>query len=203
MLSYRTIDQAFRRVPSHQILGQLPHMHEGNDLGQPWMESERQYSVYEAIGRLHKPKRVLEIGVRYGYALVALTKGCPEIEAVDGVDNGGYGIAECNRKAEENIRAGGFKGKIALYLARSDQWFERNNGKMYDLIHIDGDHSFETVSRDIRTAWTQFLSPKGVLLVDDFGIPDVNEAAKQVEKFEYDAHFEFPTHNRLLVAVKS
>lgn len=200
-LTYDAINKEYRRVPSHDVLGRLPHMNDGQDASAPWMLSDHQYSVYEAIGRLIRPRRVLEIGVRFGYALVALVRGHDGIETIEGVDNGGYGIPHWARQTTENLRAAGFRGELRLHNEDSREWFAQQLCEPYDLVHVDGDHSFEIARQDVANSW-RGLRTGGVLLVDDYGIPGVNDACKQLLGFERKAAFEFPTHNRLFVAVK-
>lgn len=57
--------------------------------------------------------------------------------------------------------------------------------KVYDFIHIDGDHSYESVLFDINNCLPA-LSENSVLSIDDYKLPEVNLAIQQCLLEEYN-----------------
>jgi predicted O-methyltransferase YrrM len=155
--------QIIRPVSGSEVLGPLVHTAEGEDLKALWMASPWNYPFYEAVGHIVAPMRVLEIGVRLGYSLIALAKGsCGKISKITGLDIESY-IPDSNRMACENIRASGYGGELEIHKRNSQEWMPSGP---YDLIHVDGCHGEEEAKADILNSWVR-LDHGGVLLVDD------------------------------------
>jgi len=57
-----------------------------------------------------------------------------------------------------------------------------NYGFIIDLIHIDGDHSYNSVVSDIK-AWWPLLRPNGMMVFDDYGTIHFNGLTKAVNEF--------------------
>lgn len=56
--------------------------------------------------------------------------------------------------------------KLKKFKMTSNKFFETNNEK-FDLIYVDGDHSAEQVSLDIKNSWKN-LNKGGCLILDDY-----------------------------------
>jgi hypothetical protein len=54
--------------------------------------------------------------------------------------------------------------------------------KKIDILHIDGDHSYESVKNDYET-WSKFLNDDGVILFHDTCIEELNGNHYGVKKF--------------------
>jgi len=111
------------------------------------------YRMKEALARAIKPKRILEIGVRYGYSAAAMLAGAPRAEYC-GIDldapayGGGTDGLEFSRK---HLPAS------ASLLREDTQKLTSLPGGFYDLIHVDGQqdevgtyHDLELASRQSR-----------------------------------------------------
>ncbi len=111
------------------------------------------YRMKWAIARVLQPRRILEVGVRFGYSAAAFLDACPGAEYL-GIDNnseefGGYkGALDWARRITRDAKA-------AYLLADSQQLAEFPGGP-YDLIHVDGqqdgDGSFRDLSKALRQA---------------------------------------------------
>lgn len=119
------------------------------------------YRLKWAIARVLQPRRVLEVGVRFGYSAAAFLDACPEAEYL-GIDNdsenfGGHkGAIEWARRITRHARA-------SYLLADSQQLAEFPGGR-YDLIHVDGQQDGDGSFRDLSKA----LRQSRYILVDGF-----------------------------------
>ncbi|MEO8597397.1 MAG: methyltransferase domain-containing protein [Candidatus Solibacter sp.] len=107
------------------------------------------YRLKWAIARALAPRRILEIGVRYGYSAAAFLDACPGAEYL-GIDadsetfGGIKGAIEWARRVT--------RGKRAEYLVADSQQFTEFPGGVYDLIHVDGQQDGAGSLRDLRLA---------------------------------------------------
>ena len=67
-----------------------------------------------------------------------------------------------------NIEKSGFGNRIHQFHITSDNFFERAEGVLFDMIYVDGSHDPEVLSRDLVNA-VSILAPGGLLWVDDYG----------------------------------
>jgi hypothetical protein len=54
--------------------------------------------------------------------------------------------------------------------------------KKIDILHIDGDHKYESIKNDYET-WSKFLSENGVILLHDTCVEEINDKEYGVKKF--------------------
>lgn len=130
------------------------------------------YEYYYAISKFYQPKSILEIGVRYGYSLGCLIKGSDNIEHVTGIDCDFY---EKNslQIAEQNIKKF-IKNNLNFQFLNIDSHSLNVLDKNFDLIHIDGDHSYEGKIADLNL----IKNSCKVAVIDDYGggLPEVRRA---------------------------
>lgn len=170
--------------------------------------SNSYYADYCGIARRYAPRRILEIGVRFGYSCIALCHGSREgnryqsfpIEYV-GLDGEffsmeydgpqGYTYYRSNAVAADRFSCF-FEPECARI---NPTWFAVNTqlqplppevvAQTFDLVNVDGDHSYEGALRDCRQCWP-LLAPGGLMLVDDTGMVNVRRAiedfAAEVER---------------------
>ena len=142
------------------------------------------YPVYHAIARITKPRVIAEIGVWWGYALMAMTTGAlypyrvqPEwssnpsdvVEHVYGFDNESYPGAEnclawCGQSFDQI--------KVPSTMLHCDSRQFDGVGlppmKKVDLWSVDGDHSYQAAYKDLVLA-EKYASERCVMIVDDCG----------------------------------
>lgn len=104
------------------------------------------------------PAQILEIGLDVGISARAFLE-FPDIKltSVDCGDVEG-GI--------KNIKDWGLADRWTFVPKSSDQFFAENKNS-YDVIYIDGDHSYQQTKKDIDNAW-KFVKLGGILIGHDF-----------------------------------
>jgi predicted O-methyltransferase YrrM len=138
-----------------------------------YIESGNYYEIYYAICKYFQPKRILEIGVRYGYSLYAMASACDEIDWVVGYDIDDYekGSIEI---ANKNLRDKLGRDR-AIVINRNSQNLIKLN-EVYNLIHIDGDHTYNGKVHDLNLT----LNATQVVIVDDYThIPLIKKAVDE------------------------
>ena len=124
--------------------------------------------------RMHRPKRILEIGTYTGYATLCLAEGLPE--------NGEIHTVEIDDEMEDFIREqfshSEYKDKIKLHIGDVMEIVPNLDG-MFDMVYIDGDKReycdyYDLVFNKVRSG--------GVILADNtlwsgkvFKKPDPND----------------------------
>ena len=83
-----------------------------------------------------------------------------------------------------NISAGGFDGMVQPIQSTSDRAFELLSNQYFDVVYIDGDHSYKQVSRDLENG-LQALKTSGVICGDDLEIQ-----ADQIDPSLLNSHSE-------------
>jgi hypothetical protein len=155
-----------------QLLEALPHR---TWQGEEQFESAEAYPAYVELSRELQPLSILELGAFEGYGLIAFWMGCgPVVERLDWVDNEAY-TPGTNAHCEANLEAA---AKLLGWQVPDSQGVD-NRSKLawtgrYDLIHVDGDHSYSGALLDMVWAWGR--RPRW-LLVDDYDfLPEVRRA---------------------------
>jgi len=150
-----------------------------------------------------RPSSILEIGVRYGYSLVAMHRGYPAVRSIMGIDNQADRPGS-QTKAMENVVASGFRGVLSLPIGDSSLLAGLPSETMFDLIHVDGNHDQDPTEKDILAVWPR-LNHGGFLVVDDTDYcPQVRAACEAVRSrlIHLVTFFFFPTFRGWLVAKK-
>lgn len=119
------------------------------------------YRLKWAIARVLQPKRILEIGVRFGYSAAAFLDACPGATYlgidIDSEDFGGHkGAIHWARRITREFSAD--------YLIADSQQLDEFPGGCYDLIHIDGQQDGAGSIRDLIKA----LAKGRHILVDGY-----------------------------------
>jgi predicted O-methyltransferase YrrM len=128
------------------------------------------FADYAGMARKIKPKRILEIGVRYGYTglvfvhAIKKLRGQPNVEYV-GLDDESY-HGGSNNRANENFRD--LFPDVPMYAMT---WNSITQGLpsdlgTFDLIHVDGNHERRWAISDLNLVWP-ILNPGGVVMMDD------------------------------------
>lgn len=116
------------------------------------------------LQRLAKDGDVLEIGTAYGYSTVALALVAKSVTAVDPhLTHGSHGDVLAN------LRAYGVSDKVAIIQSYSQHALPalHAEGRRFDLVWIDGDHTAPVVENDVTWA-IKMLKPGGVIACHDY-----------------------------------
>lgn len=119
------------------------------------------YNFYYSYGRHYKPKNIYEIGVRAGYTAYFLLKGSGA-KKFRGIDLETY-KAGSTKMALKLIRKACADSSVIIANSHNIEALD----ELYDLIHIDGDHSYEGKVQDLELALNN-LTSEGVIVVDDY-----------------------------------
>jgi len=113
-------------------------------------------NIYKVASRL-KDFTALEIGAAWGFsALAILGAGAKFLVSVDNNE-----LAKAKSETEANGYTNHEWNKV-----RSEQYW-RENETRFDLIYVDGSHSYGDVKMDLYQGWER-LNKNGLLLADDW-----------------------------------
>lgn len=156
------------------------------------------YADYAGIARKYGPRAILEIGVRYGYSGIALCLGARAFgqtmlfytgcdAELFGEDQGrAYRLYRSNAVARENFRRFAPFVWAELFTVNTQDGLPPQVGggqigsttytpAVYDLISVDGDHSYAGALKDCWQTWP-LLRAGGIMLVDDISFAHVRPA---------------------------
>ncbi len=120
------------------------------------------YNYYFSYGRYFRPTKVYEMGVRTGYTAYYILSGAAgSVKKYRGID------------LESYLHGSSAHAMALLSKVCSDVRVHTGNSHAlkslddcYDLIHVDGDHTYGGKLQDLRLALDS-LAPDGVIVVDD------------------------------------
>jgi len=137
----------------------------------------RKFKFKNAVANYIKPNTILEIGVRLGYSAAAFLTASPNASYL-GIDIdkkwecGEPGYCEI---AERMLKSHFQNAKIEIIIAdsQSDESYKILENRKFDLVHIDGDHSFKGCLNDLSLVEKH----SKYILVDDIKfIPEVKQS---------------------------
>ena len=131
------------------------------------------------------PKVIVDLGVDWGFS--TFTFGMPRIGHVYGVDTfegddftgktGGYNYDYVISKREKL-----FMNDNVTFIKGYFDDVAKTWDKKIDILHIDGDHKYESIQNDFET-WSKFLSDDGVILMHDTCVESYSGNEYGVKKF--------------------
>ena len=141
-----------------------------------------------------QPRRIVEIGVRCGYSAFAMLSAVPKATYV-GIDNRdpSYGDSEAYALHAATLLAGfrvSFRDVDSRALAELP-------GPVPDLVHVDGDHSYEGAQHDIDLALRS--GARWVLIDDTDYLDDVRRAANEAARGRLALDVREPFRGALLI----
>jgi predicted O-methyltransferase YrrM len=156
------------------------------------------YGIVPHLIEMVGAKKILEIGVAYGYHADYLCKLLPDIKYI-GVDpyEANYDLEdifcqdvqklfdeESVQRAMDRLFSAVTSNLSKLdgkaQLIREKSWIAANRfaDESFDLVYIDGDHTYECVCKDLA-AWYPKVRKGGVICGDDIGWPGVKKAVDE------------------------
>ncbi len=152
------------------------------------------YADYAKAGFKYKPKKIMEIGVRFGYSAMALVYGSMEAGIknvhLTGLDDEGYHPGS-NQEAQEHFTKLLPECHAQFYTIDTvtKGFPDEVEDQTYDLIHVDGNHSVEGALGDMKNSW-RILNKGGVMIVDDCTFWDVGLAIREFDPLDIKETFE-------------
>ena len=141
----------------------LPFIHP-DDVLSDYVHCGNYYEWYAGYASALRPRRVLEIGSRRGYSLAAMLLACDEIQEVVAFDNESYGVTVAELRA--NVARLKHRASVTAFAMDTQRIDRLPVDGVFDLIHVDGDHSEQGALHDLRLVANQ-LGPRGLMVVDD------------------------------------
>ncbi len=163
--------QELRALHAHAMTDEmvLGALFQEKDRGQDFVSGNSNYLYWWALGLHFRPRRIAEIGTRYGYSLKALTKGAGHPPALYGlrvwdgeVDPDGATLHVFEKHFRE---LGVWDIRVTRANTRSLTALEVPGGPV-DMAVVDADHSTEGALADMRLL-APHLRPRGIMVVDD------------------------------------
>lgn len=145
------------------------------ELGKPGYEHIGNGNAFEwkyAIAKYMQPKRILEIGVRFGYSACCFIEGSDAVESYTGMDSEIY-VEGSNAVAEISVRLCRRKPKTKIL--KLDSSTVTILGEKFDLVHIDSSHQYEICLRDLRLCYG---FARAILVDDTMTCPDDARAVR-------------------------
>lgn len=147
------------------------------------------YASFAGLAKKYQPQDILEIGVRFGYSGIAMCLGAlaggRSVESLEyhGIDACYFSHPDDPSWLSNDVAREHFQRMVpGLYLELHRYDTRRGlpeevNLRLatYDLINVDGDHSFEGCYRDLGNIWP-LATPGALVVVDDVGMEDVRRA---------------------------
>lgn len=154
-------DINFRMEP---IFVSLPFM-TYEDFSTDWFLTSDLFDVMYRIAKIIKPHSYYEIGGRLGHGIISICYGSENISEIGWCDNETY-VNESNLKLAENLKAFNKKyNKNIKYSYVDNMELVPEHILNYEIVTIDGEHTFEGKIRDLNIAKN---SGAKLILVDDY-----------------------------------
>jgi len=143
------------------------------------------HNTLTSLAKYSQPKSYLEIGTREGDSLKSVFIGCYKIKKLVLCDTWGSaygGTGKGNHKHIETfLKVIGYDGEVKFLDGDSKYMIPTLNEK-FDLILVDGDHSYKGAYTDLQNTW-RLLKEGGFLVFDDVTHKD--------HKYLYDCIMKF------------
>lgn len=171
------------RIPErHQAIDKL-FLSNLDDIPSTCWDGHRGFSEW-LVSHL-KPEVIVDLGVDWGFSTFCFAM--PRIGHVYGIDTfegdeftgktGGYNYDYVISKREKLFMNDNVTFIKGYFDDVAKEW-----NKPIDILHIDGDHKYESIKNDFET-WSKFLSNDGVILLHDTCVESYSGNEYGVKKF--------------------
>lgn len=148
------------------------------------------YAIREALSRVCQgAESYLEVGVNEGTSLEVVIAECPTIKSLTLVDMWGFEYGGTGRGNNAHIvellNRLNYTGETRFMDGNSHDILPQliKEGAKFDLVTIDGDHSYEGGEQDLIDGW-QLVRPKGWIVFDDITHASHSYLMEMTQKFE-------------------
>lgn len=143
--------------------------------------SGRKYNDYGGYGYHVQPRSIFEVGVASGYSFAAMLFGAygnshADVQRLVLVDiHPDVKQAAVHLFQEFPILA---ISAVTVYVLDSQRDWEQIEPEEFDIVHIDGDHTYQGALNDLRH-FGALVSQRGIIVVDDARDPNIRMACEQ------------------------
>ena len=127
------------------------------------------HETLKKLAETFAPESYLEIGVREGDSLKAVLEGHhPKNITLCDTWGGAYGGTDrgSSKHIVKMLEELNYEGGCNILDGNSHELIPLLDKKTFDLITVDGDHSYNGALADLRNCW-KILNPGGILVFDD------------------------------------
>jgi predicted O-methyltransferase YrrM len=165
------------RGATQHIHGVVRHLHRGypahDCVAAPPLPRDIRSALTDAaalkLAELARGMRVLEMGADLGFSTVVLARAARELHSVDWFCGDPMtGTVDTLAQFRANLRSHGVEDRVAVHVGRFEAVLPVLPSHSFDLVFVDGDHSYDAVRRDMELARC-LLAPGGALAVHDYG----------------------------------
>lgn len=136
----------------------------------------------QALSIIAEGKQVLEIGTHFGRSTVWMAKTANFVHTIDPfLDYNGFRGDYIKKSLMENLVRHRVHNKVMVHEGTSEAIL-KDWGTKFDLIFIDGDHSYVGVKRDIALT-RNLVPPGGLIAFHDYGRPSDPGVSQAVNEF--------------------
>lgn len=131
------------------------------------------YNIYCCAKLCGVHMRALEIGFNAGFSTILMLLSNPNLY-VDAVDIGDHGYVDWCASLVEEL----FPNRFRLIKGDSKMIVPQMTQELYDLVHIDGDHSEQGAATDIINVLRLAIPHHTKVILDDTDIPHIERLWK-------------------------
>ena len=158
------------------LISHNAHITEGH------MSPEQRIQFCERLHSYGNIKTILEIGLNAGHSAENFFNNCPNLELFVSFDINmheyvGYAVDYLSHKYDNRFLF--IAGDSAVTVP---QFFISHPDQLFDLIYVDGNHTFDYAINDIIKCG-MLAHPQTILWVDDYHDPAVQAAVRMLEQY--------------------
>ena len=172
---------------------------------------DKRHNIYNLLNTISpEPTNILEIGFNAGFSclLMKLIKPDLTITCID-INEHRYVVPCYNKLTEDfnniNLEIGSSHNDILFNLVHACNYSLNNNDQTninYDIIHIDGDHSYNGAIRDLNLC-LQLSRPGTIIIFDDTNFKHINNICDKYIALGKVCEYKPSTSNTLVYTFKN
>jgi len=135
--------------------------------------------------RVIKPDSLLEIGVSKGRSTSWIAAAFKDMKkkarfvSIDDWSRASGGKSDSPDFAQGRLKEAGLDGYSEIVSANSHEWLPKQPRNSFDIVWVDGDHSYEGARSDVLEALR--IAKVLVIVHDTRSLPDVRRACEDIE----------------------
>ncbi len=144
---------------------------------------EKSLALFQIASKLDEGCKIAEVGFNVGHGAHTLIKGASKISKFVSFDICSHDYVKNSWKFfTDRFEFFETHQGDSLVVFRD---FSDKNQNSFDLVHVDGCHTFEIALSDIESAF-KLAKTGGIVIVDDFNIEEIQRAFSLIDKSLYE-----------------